>query len=134
MAVEYDETYQDCYVCGKENNAGLQLDFHYDPAEEEMYTRCAFDTHMQGYSGVVHGGFISMILDEVMAKACIHVGVVAVTVQFEVRFRKPVHVEEEMVFYGKIIEQRGKRIRTEARCVDVENRIRAHAAAVFLQV
>ena len=134
MTIEYDESYQDCYVCGKKNQSGLQLDFQYDADREEMFTRCVFREYMQGYSGVVHGGFISMVLDEIMAKACIHRGTVAVTVQFEVRFRKPVHVEEEMLFYGKITEQRGKRIRAEARCVDAENRVRANASAVFLQV
>jgi len=134
MTIEYDESYQDCYVCGKANQSGLQLDFQYDAVREEMFTRCVFREYMQGYSGVVHGGFISMVLDEIMAKACIHRGAVAVTVQFEVRFRKPVHVEEEMHFYGKITEQRGKRIRTESRCVDAENRVRANASAVFLQV
>jgi uncharacterized protein (TIGR00369 family) len=134
MTIEYDESYQDCYVCGKNNQAGLQLDFQYIDETDEMYTRCSFDRNMQGYSGVVHGGFISMILDEVMAKACIHTGAVAVTVQFDVRFRKPVHVCEELHFYGKITEQRGKKIRAESRCVDGENQTRADAHALFLQV
>ena len=132
--IEYDESYQDCFVCGKENQAGMQLDFHYDAEQDEMFTRFFFKDYMQGYSGVVHGGFISMILDEIMAKACIHRGVVAVTVKFEVRFRKPVHVQEEMLFFGKVIEQRGKKIRTESRCIDAENRLRATASAIFLQV
>ena len=134
MNIEYDESYQDCFVCGKENQAGLKLDFQYDAEQDEMSTRYVFKRYMQGYSEVVHGGFISMILDEVMAKACIHRGAVAVTVQFEIRFRKPVHVQEEMLFYGKITEQRGKKIRTESRCVDVENRVRATASAIFLRV
>ncbi len=134
MTIEYDESYQDCFVCGKENQAGMKLDFHYDADQDEMSTRYVFMRYMQGYSGVVHGGFISMILDEVMAKACIHRGAIAVTVQFEVRFRKPVHVQEEMSFYGKVAEQRGKKIRTESRCVDVENQIRATASALFLKV
>ena len=99
-----------------------------------MSTQCFFKKYMQGYSGVVHGGFISMILDEIMAKACIQKGIVAVTVQFEVRSRKPIHVQEEMIFFGRITEQRGRKIRTESRCVDAENRAMATASAIFLQV
>jgi uncharacterized protein (TIGR00369 family) len=134
VTVEYDESYQDCYVCGKENLEGLQLDFYYDAEQDEMFTRCTFRSYMQGYKNVVHGGFLSMLLDEVMAKACIHRSVIAVTVQFDVRFRKPVYVHEKLFFYGKVIEQKGKKIRTESRCVDSENGVRATANAVFLQV
>jgi uncharacterized protein (TIGR00369 family) len=134
VTVEYDESYEDCYVCGKENLEGLRLDFHYDAEQDEMFTRCTFRLYMQGYKGLVHGGFLSMLLDEVMAKACIHRGTIAVTVQFDVRFRKPVYVQEELLFYGKVTEKKGKKIRTESRCVDSENRVRATASAVFLQV
>jgi len=133
VTVEYDKTYQDCFVCGKNNKEGLQLDFHYDEEQDEMFTRCTYGKHMQGYERVVHGGFISMLLDEVMAKACLHQEMVAVTMQFEVRFRKPVYVDEEMIFFGKIAELKGRRVRTEARCVDTEGRIRATARAIFLK-
>jgi acyl-coenzyme A thioesterase PaaI-like protein len=133
MRIDYDDTYQGCFVCGKQNLQGLKLDFFYNGEREEMYTRCRFDSFMQGYERIVHGGFISMLLDEVMAKACLHRDLTAVTVQFEVRFRKPVFVFEEMVFYGRVVEVRGRRIKTEARCVGEEGEERATAAALFIR-
>ena len=133
VSIEYNETYQGCYVCGKDNREGFQLDFHYDEERDEMHTVCIFHTFMQGYERVVHGGFISMLLDEVMAKACLHRDLPAVTVQFEVRFRKPVYVDEEVVFSGKIVEIKGRRVRTEARCVDTEGHVRSDAKALFFR-
>ena len=133
MGIEYDDTYQGCYVCGKQNLQGLQLDFHHDDERDETYTRCRFDVFMQGYKRIVHGGFVSMLLDEVMAKACLHRDLTAVTVQFEVRFRKPVFVTEEIVFVGRVLEVRGRRIRTEARCEDRAGEERATAGALFIR-
>jgi acyl-coenzyme A thioesterase PaaI-like protein len=132
MSIEYDDTYQGCFVCGKRNPQGLKLDFHYDAERDEMYTRCGFESFMQGYARIVHGGFISMLLDEVMAKACLHRDLIAVTVQFEVRFRKPVYVSEEMIFYGRVVEVRGRRIKTEGRCMGGQGEKRATASALFL--
>jgi acyl-coenzyme A thioesterase PaaI-like protein len=131
--VDYDETYQDCFVCGKENLKGLQLNFYHDAERGGMVTRCRFGSYMQGYRGIVHGGFVSMLLDEVMAKACLQRGITAVTAQFEARFRKPVHVDEEVEFHGTIVELKGKTIRTEARCTGSDGVERAGARAIFFR-
>jgi acyl-CoA thioesterase FadM len=74
-----------------------------------------------------------MLLDEVMAKACLQREFVAVTVQFEVRFRKPVYVSEEVAFRGRVLEVRGRRIKAEARCLGEGGEERAAATALFLR-
>jgi acyl-coenzyme A thioesterase PaaI-like protein len=74
-----------------------------------------------------------MLLDEVMAKACLHRGLTAVTVQFEVRFRKPVYVGEDMLFSGRVVEQKGRRILAESRCEGSDGTERATAKALFLR-
>jgi acyl-coenzyme A thioesterase PaaI-like protein len=132
MNIAYDDDYQGCFVCGKQNLQGLQLDFLYDAEQGEMCTRCSFAPFRQGYEHIVHGGFVSMLLDEVMAKACLQRELVAVTVQFEVRFRKPVYVSEEVAFRGRVLEVRGRRIKAEARCLGEGGEERATATALFL--
>jgi acyl-coenzyme A thioesterase PaaI-like protein len=132
MNIVYDSDYQGCFVCGKQNLKGLQLDFLYDAEHDEMCTRCSFSPFRQGYERIVHGGFVSMLLDEVMAKACLQRELVAVTVQFEVRFRKPVYVSEEVSFRGRVLEVIGRRIKTEARCLGQGGEERATATALFL--
>jgi len=134
MKIDYSDNYQGCFVCGKENKKGLCLDFHYDKEKNEVYTVWRPDSYMQGFDGVVHGGFISMVLDEVMAKVCLFNGKPALTVRIEVRFKRPVLINEEVVVRGNYIETRGRRMELEARCTGKDGEVKAIANAVFLCV
>ncbi len=134
MKVNYSGNYEGCFVCGKRNHAGLKLDFFYDREEEEVYTVWKPEHYMQGFEDIVHGGFISMLLDEVMAKVCIFNNTPAVTVKIEVRFKKPVYVNEEVIIRGKSLEVRGKRIKLKARCMDRNGEERALATGLFLGI
>ena len=67
----YDDDYQGCFVCGRGNSRGLGLKFSYDRDTNEAYTKFIFPEYMQGYKKIIHGGFLFMLLDEVMAKACL---------------------------------------------------------------
>ncbi|MBA7659645.1 hypothetical protein ES703_67630 [subsurface metagenome] len=132
--LSFNEKYQGCFVCGRENSKGLRFDFLYDEVNDEVYSHCSFDDYMQGYEKIVHGGFISMLLDEVMAKICLYKKIQAVTARIEVRFKKPVYVDEEIVVYGKILEMRGKRISLTARCIDHKGEERALARGLFIRI
>jgi len=132
VTIDYSLEYEGCYVCGKENENGLQLEFQYDAKRDEVYTYYTFKQFMQGYDSIVHGGFISMLLDEVMAKACLHKNIIAVTAKFEIRFKKPVHVHEKMEFRGSIAEIKGKKIRTVSVCTGNGGDARAEATALFI--
>ncbi|MGQ9614785.1 MAG: PaaI family thioesterase [Spirochaetota bacterium] len=133
MKVDYNSNYQGCFVCGKKNHEGMKLDFFYDEREALVFTKYRFKDFMQGFSGLVHGGFLSMLLDEVMAKACLQKGLPAVTARFEVWFRKPVFVGEEMTFQGRVKGVRGKKIEVEALCIDGNGNKRASAMAIFVK-
>ncbi len=133
MILDYGSDYEGCYVCGKANEHGMQLDFFHDDESGEMETRCSFEEHMQGYPGIVHGGFIAMLLDEIMAKACLHQGYTAVTAKMETRFKKPVPVNEEITLRGKVVSVKGKRIQTVSRCLDKTGSEAALATALFVR-
>jgi acyl-coenzyme A thioesterase PaaI-like protein len=86
-----------CFACGKNNPLGLHLDFtpfggtglqsEYTPAKE-----------FQGYRNVVHGGFIGLLLDEVMVnlpwKREQHP---VVSAEITVRLHQPAPVGEALV-------------------------------------
>jgi len=59
--------YSGCFVCGDENPNGLQVRFFTDG--EEAVAECTADPQFQGYKSIFHGGVVSAILDEIMAKA-----------------------------------------------------------------
>lgn len=57
-----------CFVCGLENPAGLQLKI-YQVEEGVIETTFTAPEHFQGYPGVLHGGIIATILDEISGRA-----------------------------------------------------------------
>ncbi len=133
MNVRYEPSSDGCYVCGQGNPRGMRLEFSYDPRENGVCAACRLQWFMQGYERIVHGGFISMLLDEAMAKACLHRELAAVTARMEVRFSAPVYVDEEVRVCGRVDEVRGRRITASAVCTDRTGAVRATAQALFIR-
>jgi len=91
-----------CFVCGKENAAGLQLDFCF--SEDGLSAETVFvpDEKYQGWSGIVHGGMIMTVLDEAMAKAAVHRGYAVVTGEMTVKLKNPAKTGEPLRCRGTI--------------------------------
>jgi acyl-coenzyme A thioesterase PaaI-like protein len=84
-----------CFGCGKENEAGLKLDFELR-ADGRLETRFVPRAIHGGWEGVFHGGLMATLLDEAML-ACLYLkGVDAATAALEVRYREPVEIGEEI--------------------------------------
>jgi acyl-coenzyme A thioesterase PaaI-like protein len=130
----YDPAYEGCFVCGRKNPDGLRLDFAHDPQTGEVLARVSFPPAMQGFENVVHGGFLSMLLDEVMAKACLARGIPAVTARMELRFKKPVLVGEEIEARGMVLEVKGRKLFTRARCTGGSGEVKALADGLFVRL
>jgi acyl-coenzyme A thioesterase PaaI-like protein len=130
MEIDYTDTYQGCFVCGTENAKGMRLRFDCDE-KGEVRTEWTPKPYMQGFENIVHGGFIAMVLDEVMAKVCLYRGTPAVTVRMEVRFKKPVFVGESLLLGGRCVEARKKSLRIEAYCLGEDNETKAEAHGLF---
>jgi len=78
--------WQGCFACGKENPWGLKLDFK--RRGEKVWAEVVFHENYSGYPGIIHGGIVTTVLDEAMAKALLFRGIAALTVELRVRFRK----------------------------------------------
>ena len=94
----------DCIVCGMKNDLGLKTKFY----ELENGDLCAVFTPLdehQSYPNRLHGGISSAILDETIGRA-IAVGkeeiVWGVTIELNIKYRKPVPLNEELVAIGHI--------------------------------
>ena len=57
-----------CFVCGESNPVGLKLRFHTDG--RVVQTRFTPRPEHIGFKGIVHGGLITTLLDEIMVWAC----------------------------------------------------------------
>ncbi len=95
-----------CFACGKLNPIGLQLEF--EQVGEEYRTTLTPKQEHQGYDGIMHGGLVSTVLDEVMAGYIYALGFNAVTARLEVRYRKPTPIGEPLTATARIVQKRGR--------------------------
>lgn len=120
-----------CFVCGAENARGLHLRFipgTDGSAEADWET----DTEWESFSGVIHGGIISTVLDEAMSKAVTYSGPAGLTAELRIRLRQHLVPGERVTVKGWVVDRRKRRIRTEASLCDKSGVERAHAWATFL--
>jgi len=106
---------QRCYVCGTKNPIGLNVDFEIN--KEARTIRALFvpaDFH-QGYEGIVHGGILSALLDEAMAKLAYSLGIPAVTAELTVKFKTPAIPGQELFVSGKLVQEAKRLITAEAK-------------------
>ncbi|MBX5491209.1 MAG: PaaI family thioesterase [Chloroflexi bacterium] len=96
-----------CFGCGTENPFGLRPRFRRtgQGVEAEFVAR----PEHQGFRGLVQGGILAAMLDEVMAHALWAQGVFAVTGRLEVVFRKPTPIETPLRAVAEVLECEGRK-------------------------
>jgi len=91
-----------CFVCGLANPFGLGLRF-YQIGLSEVTAEVTVPEHFQGYPGVVHGGVVAAMLDEIAGRA--HMGGdpprFMYTAKMDIRYRKNVPVEQPLRLVGR---------------------------------
>ncbi len=126
-------TYGNCFVCGEKNAGGLRLHFDIDKEKQTLRTSFVPSPVYQGYDGIVHGGIISTLLDEAMAKLSYELGYNAVTASLEVRFKKPAPVSERLLVYGEIVEANGRVVRARARITKEDGTLLASGTSTLMR-
>ena len=94
-----------CLVCGLKNPFGLQTSF-FELENNELLAVFTPRKEHQSYPERLHGGITSTILDETMGRAIMikSAGEVwGVTVELNIRFKKPVPLDQELRVIGRII-------------------------------
>lgn len=93
-----------CLVCGLKNPFGLQTSF-YELENGELMAVFRPKGEHQSYPGRMHGGIISTILDETIGRAIMiqsEGDIWGVTIDLQIRFKKPVPLDEELRVIGRI--------------------------------
>ncbi|MDP3177616.1 MAG: PaaI family thioesterase [Spirochaetaceae bacterium] len=119
-----------CFCCGERNEQGLHIAFDHRQAEAEASFE--IPSYFSGWKGIAHGGVLSMLLDEVMAHACLGLAESAVTAEMTVRFVKPVATGTRVRLVGKVAETRGRILSTLGWIYDETGAEAAHATARFI--
>jgi acyl-coenzyme A thioesterase PaaI-like protein len=107
-----------CFACGELNEIGLHLKLNLERGR--CWTELALPRRVEGWEGIIHGGILCTILDEVMAWALVAEDNWGVTARLSVEFRKPVSVGQKIRAEGWMTESRRRIHATAARIVDAE--------------
>ncbi|MGI6226816.1 MAG: PaaI family thioesterase [Peptococcales bacterium] len=119
-----------CFACGEKNPKGLHLKFSIE--DNKVKTLFIPEKEHEGYPGVMHGGLITTILDEVMARSINILGYHGVTARLEVRFREPVPIGNKISFESTIINARKKLVDLEAKAYLPNGKVAVEASARFM--
>ena len=98
-----------CFACGVDNTYGLGMTF-YEVGAGRVLAEYSVPDIYQGFPGVVHGGIVFTMLDEVLGRVAMvgdHTKFM-MTAKVEVRFRKPVPTGEPLQIHGKVDRRRGR--------------------------
>jgi acyl-coenzyme A thioesterase PaaI-like protein len=93
-----------CLICGLENPVGLHLHI-YETEPGTVETNYTAPEHFQGYPGVLHGGIVAAIIDEISGRA--HMGSdplnprLMFTAKLEVKYRKNVPIGKRLKIIGR---------------------------------
>lgn len=99
-----------CFVCGLNNGFGLKSRF-FELEDQRLIALFHPAQEHQGYPGRLHGGIAATILDETIGRAIMlrySDNIWGVTVDFSMKLRKPVPIDEEIRVLGRIVSE-GKR-------------------------
>nr|WP_320050778.1 PaaI family thioesterase [uncultured Desulfuromonas sp.] len=116
-----------CFVCGPENNRGLQAKFDIDSEQLCSHCQIALPGDFQGWQNVVHGGVLATLLDEASIYACRSIAPQCVTAELTVRYKKPVPVETPLEITARVVEQKKRVFLVEA-SIAVDGTVHAEAS------
>jgi acyl-coenzyme A thioesterase PaaI-like protein len=112
-----------CFICGLENPVGLHLHI-YETEPGVVETQYIAPEHFQGYPGVLHGGIVAAIIDEVSGRA--QMGDDPLNPRFmftgklEVKYRKNVPIGKQLKIIGKAVKTKRNLAESWAGIYDAE--------------
>jgi uncharacterized protein (TIGR00369 family) len=120
-----------CFCCGADNERGLRLSITY-PEKGTAETALEIPPWFTGWRNMTHGGLLAMVLDEIMAHACLAIARKSVTAEITVRYQKPVEAGARIRALGKVEESRGRVLRTRGWIYDAQGSVVAEVSARFI--
>ena len=127
-----------CFICGLENPVGLHLHM-YETEPGIVETTYTAPEHFQGYPGVLHGGIVSAIIDEVAGRS--HMGSdpndprFMFTAKLEVKYRKNVPINKPLKIIGRVGKSRSRSAEAWAGIYDEEtNELLAEGNVLLINV
>ncbi len=123
-----------CFVCGETNPLGLRQRFHTDGRG----VRAQFVPQAEhcGFAGVVHGGVLATMLDEIMVWACaVGARQFAFCAELTTRFHQPARPGEILTLEAELVaDRRGKIFEAQAVVLNAAGETMASATGKYMPV
>ena len=121
-----------CFVCGKENPIGLKVRFY--QRGNQVITHFTPGPEHQGYPDRMHGGIAGALLDETIGRAGFIHGYWTFTVRFEVKYRKPIPIGEEITVVGELTRDRGRMIEAKGQVLLADGSVAVEGSGLFIKL
>jgi uncharacterized protein (TIGR00369 family) len=121
--------YKKCFFCGPATG-GLSLELQY--ADETVF--CEFTAHenFQGYDGMLHGGIVTGVLDEVMWWTLfVNTKTICATSKIEAEFKRPILCNNTYRASGKLLSSAHGVYNLSGSIKDTSGRLCARGKASF---
>ena len=131
---EWQPSSRSCFVCGRDNAAGLRTEWTTHRERNEVRTTLRIPEHFHGYPGVVHGGIVTALLDEAMVRTALLDGDfedLMVTAKMEVTFRHATPTAVEVTVIGRRLRGTRARAKTEAEVRLADGTVAASAEGIL---
>lgn len=125
-------SYRHCFVCGKDNPIGLKARFH--QRGEQVVTHFTPGPEHQGYPGRMHGGVAGALLDETIGRVGFIHGFWTFTIKFEVKYRKPIPLGQEITVVGEMTRDRGRVIEARGRVLLADGSLAVEGCGQFIKL
>jgi uncharacterized protein (TIGR00369 family) len=112
----------------------MKLTFEQDDVARKIVGRFKLGAEYQGAFGIIHGGVIAVVLDEVMGKVCRFREVRAVTAEMNVAYLAPVRVDQDLVVEGYEKSMAGRNLQLIGEIKDTAGKVLARSTGRFVVI
>jgi acyl-coenzyme A thioesterase PaaI-like protein len=125
-----------CFICGLENPVGLKLEI-YEVEPGIIETTYTAPEHFQSYPGILHGGIVATILDEISGRSLMgdpSQPRFMFTAKLEVKYRKNVPIGTPLRIIGKAGKTKGRMAEAWAGIYDPDGTLLAEGNSLLIDI
>lgn len=125
-----------CFVCGMDNPIGLKAQF-YNMEDGSVMTPFRYTENNQSFPQRVHGGLVATMLDELGLRALwakYSEEALGVTMSMEVKLRKPVPYNEDLIGRGMVQRDSSQFATMKAEIFDGKGSLLAEAVLKYIKL
>jgi len=119
-----------CFVCGEENQAGLQTRFYVEG--NCVKTKLVAREHHCGYKNTIHGGIVAAVIDECMGWAAARaIGRLCLTAELTIRYLGAVPDNQELTVSTEVVKANRRLVAAKGEIRGSDGEVYARAEGKF---